>query len=142
MRVLVPAVVVLASSLAAMAPAQTPEIAPPPAAETAVDATDPDPDSADLSITATVRYESLKFEVAGTPNVEFSGRLVVPELGRDVPLRTAWQADRGSLPRPVQPGVVYGPNTVRLTITSRFEDLARLFAEDPAPTPAPSPSPR
>ena len=142
MRVLVPAVVVLASSLAALAPAQTPQTAPPPAAPVAAEAADPDPDSADLSITATVRYESLKFDVAGTPDVDFTGRLVVPELGRDVPLRTVWHADRGTLPRPVQRGVVYGPNTVKLTITSRFEDLARLFAEDAAPSPAPSPSPR
>jgi len=142
MRVLVPAVFVLASSLAASAAAQTPGIAPPPAGETAPEATDPDPDSADLSITATVRYESLKFEAAGTPKVEFTGRLVVPELGRDVPLRTVWHTDRGSLPRPVQTGVAYGPNTVKLTVTSRFEDLARLFAEDATAVPAPSPSPR
>jgi hypothetical protein len=141
MRVLVPAVAVFASSLAALAAAQTPETARPPAAQTAVDATDPDPDSADLSITATVHYESLKFEVAGTPKVEFTGGLAAAEPGRDAPLRTVWHADRGSLPRPVQPGVVYGPNTIKLTITSRFEDLARLFAEDAAPAPAPSPQP-
>lgn len=83
----------------------------------------------------------------GTPKVEFSGQVVAPDLGADAKLHTVWHADRGTLPRPVQPGVVYRDNAVRLTITTRFEDLARLFAEDavpagqPAPKPMPSPRP-
>ena len=150
MRALFPTVVVLASVLAASGRAQTPPApaaSPSPSPSPAPEATDPDPDSADLSITATVSYRELKFEQAGTPKVEFSGRVVAPDLGTDAKLHTVWHADRGTLPRPVQPGVVYGPNTIRLTITTRFEDLARLFAEEavpalpPAPLPMPSPSP-
>ena len=151
MRVLIPAVALLASVLAASGRAQTPPPAAPPPPEpvesAAEDATDPDPDSADLSITGTVRYRELKFEQVGTPKVEFKGQVVAPDLGADAKLHTVWHADRGNLPRPVQPGVVYRDGTVRLTITTRFEDLARLFAEDavpgaePSPKPMPSPSP-
>ena len=148
MRVMVPIVVVLASTLigsglAAQTPRPpAPSPSPSPSAAAPEEANDPDPDSADLSITATVSYEELKFDQVGTPKVEFSGQVVAPELGPDAKLHTVWHADRGGLPRPVQPGVVYRDGTVRLTITTRFEDLARLFAEDaPAAQPAPSPSP-
>jgi pyruvate/2-oxoglutarate dehydrogenase complex dihydrolipoamide acyltransferase (E2) component len=149
MRALVAVVALFASVPAVPARAQNPPPAPPrPSASPApAEANDPDPDSADLSITGTVTYRELKFDQAGTPNVEFSGRVQAPELGTDAKLHTIWHTDRGSLPKPVQTGVVYRDNTVRLTITTRFEDLARLFAEDaapaaqPAPKPMPSPSP-
>src|SRR5687768_9106671 len=84
MRVFFPAAAVLASFLAVSGRAQTPEPSVDPAPSppaTAEDATDPDPDSADLSITGTVSYRELKFEQVGTPKVEFSGRVVAPELG-------------------------------------------------------------
>jgi hypothetical protein len=149
MRAGLPVAMVLVSVLAASGRAQTPpaQPSPMPSAPPDADATDPDPDSADLSITATVTYRELKFEEVGTPKVEFSGKVVAPELGVDSKLDTIWHTDRGTLPRPVQPGVLYRDNTVRLTITTRFEDLARLFAEEavpaaqPAPKPRPSPSP-
>jgi hypothetical protein len=150
MRIVIPAVAVLASVLALPAGAQTPLSTPSPVPSSeapATEATDPDPDSADLSITGSVTYRELKFDQAGTQKVEFSGRVSAPELGADAKLHTVWHTDRGTLPRPVQTGVVYRDNTVRLTITTRFEDLARLFAEDaapaaqPAPKPMPSPSP-
>ena len=147
MRKWVPAAAVLALVTAASARAQVsaPPPAPSPAAPPSEEATDPDPDSADLSITGSVTYRELKFEQAGTPKVEFTGGVVAPQLGTNSKLQTVWHADRGSLPRPVQTGVLYRDNTVRLTITARFEDLARLFAEDapagdrPAPVPTPSP---
>ncbi len=142
-------ILVLASAVAAAVHAQAPA-SPSPAPSPTAEATDPDPDSAELSITGSISYRELKFDVAGTPKVEFSGRVTAPELGPDAQLHTVWHADRGSLPRPVAPGVIYRDNTVRFTITNRFEDLARLFAEDAAPAtravptptaPAPSPSP-
>ena len=128
--------VILATRLGA-ALAQPLPPAPVPAASPAATAaeTDPDPESADLSITGSVTYRELSFEQAGTPKVEFSGRVVAPVLGPDAKLHTVWHADRGTLPRPVQTGVPYRDNTVRFTITARFEDLARLFAQDPAVTP-------
>ena len=142
MRALLPVVAVLASVLAAYGHAQTPAPSPaPPSASPDPEATDPDPDSADLSITATVSYRELKFDQVGTPKVEFSGRVVAPEVAPEARLKTVWHADRGALPKPVQPGVIYRDGTVRLTITTRFEDLARLFAEAPAPASQPTPPP-
>ena len=139
MKSWVPVAAVTASLLAATFafPGQAPAVVASP------EPTDPDPDSAELSITGSVTYRELKFEEAGTPKVEFTGRVMAPELRQDAKLHTVWHADRGTLPRPVQTGVLYRKNTVRLTITTRFEDLARLFAEDaaPAPTPIPSPTP-
>jgi hypothetical protein len=111
-----------------------------------VDEPDPDPDSADISFTATVRYEGLTFEQVGTPKVEFKGGVDAPALGTSSELKTVWHTERTNLPKPVQPGVLYRDGEVRLTITTRFEDLARLLAEPatpagPAPSPSPSPSP-
>ena len=136
--------VILASSFVPAARAQSPApLVTPSPASPVEDAGDPDPDSADLSITGSVTYRELRFEEAGTPKVEFTGRVVAPVLGPEARLDTVWHADRGKLPRPVQTGVLYRDDTVKLTITARFEDLARLFAEDAAaaPTPAPAPSP-
>ena len=133
-------VLVFAASAAAQAPAPatSPSPSPSPAAS---EPADPDPDSADISFTSTVRYKELKFESVGTPKVEFQGGVDAPALGTRSELKTVWHTDRGNLPRPVSPGVIYRDGEVRLTITSRFEDLARMLAE-PAPTPmAPSPSP-
>ena len=80
----------------------------------------------DLEITATVRYRQLRFDVVGEPRVEFSGS---PER------KTIWDAQRINLPRPVQPGVVYRDGGVRLTISSMFAALSRLYStpEDPQP---------
>ena len=126
---------------AVLASGQTPAPSPSPAPAAAPEATDPDPDSADLSFTATVKFQELKFDVVGTPNVEFKGGVNAPLLGGSSNLKTVWHAERINLPKPVQPGVVYREGGVRLTITTRFEDLARLLA-DPPPSPAlPSPSP-
>jgi hypothetical protein len=143
MRALLPIVAVLGSALAASAPGQAPAPAaqpsPSPAASPAPDETDPDPDSADVSITATVSYKTLKFDQVGTPRVDFTGQIATPQGTRQ--LKTVWHAERINLPRPVQPGVTYRDGSVRLTITTRFEDIARLFAEDEAAAPAPSPVP-
>lgn len=77
-------------------------------------------ESADLSITATVRAKELTFEVVPSPTVEFPGK----------PVReTVWDAERENLPRPVQPGVTYRDIGIRLKITSRFADIERIVAE-------------
>ena len=130
-----------ASGEAQAPPPPSPSPSPAPSAAVAPDDVgDPDPDSADISLTATVRYRELEFEQVGNPKVEFKGGVDAPALGAKAGLATVWHAERVGLPRPVQPGVLYRDGTVRLTITSRFEDLARLFAS-PAPSPSPSPSP-
>jgi hypothetical protein len=111
--------VVAVLALAATAGAQSPSPAPSPA---------PTPEGVlDLEIDADVSWKELRFETVGTPRVEFSG----------TPRRqTVWKAERRNLPRPVQPGVVYRDGGIHLTISSRFEDLARLFTEGPTPVPA------
>jgi hypothetical protein len=130
----------MAAGPAVYATGQTPAPSASPAPAPSPEAVDPDPDSADISITSTVRYRELKFEQVGTPKVEFKGGVDAPALGTRSELKTIWHAERVNLPRPVEPGVIYRDGEVRLTITTRFEDLARLLAE-PAPSPSPSPSP-
>jgi len=137
------AVVVLASaaSLAAQTPAPAPSPAPFPSPVAAP--ADPDPDSADISFTATVKYRELRFDVVGDPKVEFKGGVDAPALGERRPLTTVWHVERINLPSPLVPGVTYRDGEVRLTITTRFEDLGQLLA-DPAPSPLlppPPPSP-
>lgn len=98
----------------------------------------------DVELTATVRWRELRFEEVGTPKVEFSGN---PDN------ETVWRADRENLPTPVQPGVTYRNGGVRLVISSRFRELARVLDESaaspspavpasPSPATSPSPSPR
>jgi hypothetical protein len=77
-------------------------------------------ESADLAITATVTAKELRFDVVPNPTVEFPGR---PK--RD----TLWEAERDSLPRPVEPGVTYRDIGIRLKIVSRFADIERIVAE-------------
>ena len=95
---------------------------------------------ADLSITARVTADSLRFEKVPNPRVEFTGR-----PARD----TVWEAERENLPRPVQPGVTYRDVGITLRITSVFADIDRIVAEalgevpvnDGAPPAQPSPAP-
>jgi hypothetical protein len=77
-------------------------------------------ESADVSITATVRARELTFEVVPNPTVEFPGR-----HKRD----TVWEAVRENLPPAVQPGVTYRDIGIRLKIVSRFSDIERIVAE-------------
>ena len=93
----------------------------------------------DVELSATVHWKELRFDQVGTPKVEFSGN---PEN------ETVWHADRENLPKPVQPGVTYQDGGVRLIISSRFRELARVLEEgaaspspSPSPTASPSPSP-
>jgi hypothetical protein len=96
---------------------------------------------ADLSITAHVTADSLRFEKVPNPRVEFTGQ----------PRReTVWEAERENLPEQVQPGVTYRNIGITLRITSVFADIDRIVAEalgevppsdDAQPAPAPPPQP-
>jgi hypothetical protein len=96
----------------------------------------------DISITAHVTADSLRFEKVPNPRVEFTGR---PR--RD----TVWEAQRENLPPQVQPGVTYRNVGITLRITSVFADIDRIVAEalgevpasdEAQPTPAqPTPTP-
>jgi hypothetical protein len=131
-------VFVSAAPLAAQAPAPAASPSPFPAPLSAP--ADPDPDSADISFTATVEYRELRFDVVGDPKVEFEGGLDAPALGARSPLKTVWHVERINLPSPLTPGATYRDGGVRLTITTRFEDLPSLLA-DPPPSPLLPPPP-
>lgn len=74
----------------------------------------------DLSITARVTADSLRFEKVPNPKVEFTGK----------PRReTAWESERRNLPQQVQPGVTYRDVGITLRITSVFADIDRIVAE-------------
>jgi hypothetical protein len=97
----------------------------------------------DLSITARVTADSLRFEKVPNPNVEFTGK----------PRReTVWQSERQNLPQQVRPGVTYRDIGITLRITSVFADIDRIVAEalgevpasddaQPASTPPTQPAP-
>ncbi|HEX6184569.1 MAG TPA: hypothetical protein VFZ44_11855 [Pyrinomonadaceae bacterium] len=138
--------VLVTAALSAGASAQQPQ---PPGASAQASPTPPRPArtnevdaNADVSITARVTADSLRFEKVPNPRVEFTGK---PERV------TVWEAERENLPRPVQPGVTYRNVGITLRITSVFADIDRIVAEalgevpvnDAAPpTPArPSPTP-
>lgn len=79
-----------------------------------------DPDTADISITATVRVRELRFDAEPRTHVEFSGQ---PErITQDT-------TERENLPDKVQPGVTYRNVVVRLTIASVFAEPDRVVAE-------------
>lgn len=81
----------------------------------------------DLSITARVTADSLRFEKVPDPKVKFTGR----------PRReTVWKSDRGNLPQQVQPGVTYRDIGITLRITSVFADIDRIVAEALGEVPA------
>ena len=80
----------------------------------------------DLEITATVQWKQLRFDAVGEPTVEFTG---TPDR------KTIWDAERINLPKPVQPGVVYRDGGIRLTISSMFAALSRLYTTPEAPRP-------
>ena len=94
--------------------------------------------NADLSITARVTADSLRFEKVPNTRVEFTGK-----PARD----TAWEAERENLPQQVQPGVTYRNIGITLRIVSVFADIDRIVAEalgevppsDDARPPAPPP---
>jgi uncharacterized protein (DUF58 family) len=143
-RSAVGAAVLLAAALASDASAQQPPGArvqqePPPASRPARAGTNEADANADLSITARVTADSLRFEKVPNTRVEFPGR---PERA------TVWEAERENLPPQVQPGVTYRDIGITLRITSVFADIDRIVAEAlgevpaeddarPAPTPPP-----
>jgi len=75
---------------------------------------------ADLSITARVTADSLRFEKVPNARVEFTGR---PER------ETVWESERVNLPEQAQPGVTYRDIGITLRITSVFADIDRIVAE-------------
>ena len=104
------------------APQATPparlNVAPPVRAQQ--EASPVSPETADISITATVTAKELLFEIVPNPTVEFPG-----QHKRD----TIWEAERENLPSAVQPGVTYRNIGIRLKIVSRFADIDRIVAE-------------
>lgn len=94
--------------------------------------------SADISITARVTAESLRFEKVPNPRVEFTGRQK---------RETAWESERENLPPQVRPGETYRNIGITLHIRSVFADIDRIVAEalgelpvndDARPAPPPS----
>ncbi|MBV9923530.1 MAG: hypothetical protein JOZ96_00710 [Acidobacteria bacterium] len=93
--------------------------------------------NADVSITARVTAESLRFEKVPNPRVEFTGQ----------PRReTVWESERENLPQEVRPGETYRNIGITLHIRSVFADIDRIVAEalgeipkseDAQPAPAP-----
>ncbi|HEX8335467.1 MAG TPA: hypothetical protein VF621_01985 [Pyrinomonadaceae bacterium] len=76
--------------------------------------------AADVSITARVTADSLRFERVPNPRVEFTGR----------PRReTAWESERENLPQQVRPGETYRNVGITLHIRSVFADIDRIVAE-------------
>lgn len=83
--------------------------------------------NADVSITARVTADSLRFEKVPNPRVEFTGR-----PGRE----TAWEAERRNLPQEVRPGETYRDIGITLRIRSVFADIDRIVAEALGEVPA------
>lgn len=100
------------STTTAPAPTQTRDAQTPRAEESGAEP--------ELSITAHVTADSLRFEKVPDPKVEFTGK---PR--RD----TVWQSERENLPQQVQPGVTYRNIGITLRITSVFADIDRIVAE-------------
>lgn len=113
---------VLAAGLASGASAQTPaQRQTPPAATRPAPPRETEADAAaDVSITARVTADSLRFEKVPNPRVEFTGR----------PRReTAWESERENLPQEVRPGETYRNIGITLHIRSVFADIDRIVAE-------------
>lgn len=93
--------------------------------------------NADVSITARVTADSLRFEKVPNPRVEFTGKQK---------RETVWESERENLPQQVRPGETYRNIGITLHIRSVFADIDRIVAEalgevpksDDAP-PAPAP---
>src|SRR5688500_15573956 len=123
------AVLTLTAAAAQFVYAQTPaqtqtqtrsQGAQPSASPQATDAQRPRDAEADLSITARVTADSLRFEKVPNARVEFTGR---PERA------TVWESERVNLPEQAQPGVTYRDIGITLRITSVFADIDRIVAE-------------
>jgi hypothetical protein len=120
----------LAAGLSSVASAQTPERGPSPPAT----ARESDADaSADISITAHVTANSLRFEKVPNPRVEFTGRQK---------RETAWVSERENLPQEVRPGETYRNVGITLHIRSVFADIDRIVAEALGEVPPSDDAPR
>ncbi len=124
-------VLMLTAALASDVSAQTPPPRQAAPRESEADA------RADVSITARVTAESLRFEKVPNPRVEFTGKQK---------RETVWESERENLPQQVRPGETYRNIGIMLHIRSVFADIDRIVAEalgevpksDEAP-PAPAP---
>lgn len=90
-------------ALTAVSPLQQPQPADRPALTEA---------DADLSLTATVHFDTIRFDTTGTPSVEFRGNLFD---------RTDWSAERINLPERIEPGVTYRNAGIRFRILATFK---------------------
>lgn len=115
LQILLVVVLVLVGPAARAQPPTDPQTAPSGEIQGEVD-----PDTADISITATVRIRELRFEEEPRTHVEFFGQ---PErITQDT-------TERENLPDKVQPGVTYKNVVVRLTIASVFAEPERVVAD-------------
>lgn len=73
---------------------------------------------ADLVLTATVRFDTLRVEANATPAVEFTGTLID---------RTEWSAERINMPDKLEPGVTYTNGGIRLRILATFKNADALL---------------
>jgi hypothetical protein len=116
-----------AAGLSSAVPAQTPARGqardaterPAPQRRAAPPETEADA-GADVSITARVTAESLRFERVPNPRVEFTGKQK---------RETAWESERENLPPQVRPGETYRNVGITLHIRSVFADIDRIVAE-------------
>jgi hypothetical protein len=116
------AVCMPAAGLSSDASAQTPERGPSrPAPQRRAAPRETEADArADISITARVTADSLRFEKVPNPRVEFTGRQK---------RETAWESERENLPQGVRPGETYRNVGITLHIRSVFADIDRIVAE-------------
>lgn len=85
-------------------------------------------ENADVAITATVKAESLRFEIVPKVSVTFLGQNTA----------TVWKTQRTNLPDQVQPYVTYRDIGIRLVITSTLPDIEKIL-DDALREPAPAP---
>jgi hypothetical protein len=133
-------VCMLAAGLSSVASAQTPEreqsrrAAARPAPQRQGESRESEADaSADISITAHVTADSLRFEKVPNPRVEFTGRQK---------RETVWASERENLPQEVRPGETYRNVGITLHIRSVFADIDRIVAEALGEVPPSDDAPR
>lgn len=77
----------------------------------------PNAESADISITSNVTASELRFQVVPNVKIEFLG---TPNRYR------GWQTEKQNLPNPIEPGVTYRDIGIRLQINSLFSSECKV----------------